>query len=261
MRRGADSAMSIRRGAVALAACAAMVLIAAPGDVQARAVDAVRAVPVDECVATRVADGESRAEAMTACLRESGGSVPGGGLEVSTTEAQQPTTATPDTNGNEDSDSDGTSPVLIVVAGIVGLVLGAVGASLLGRRSRRPSGAVPSGGGAPPSAAPMAPPPPASAGAPTDRSPGLVASLVDLSDRMSSQALRAEIIATLERAGVHAVEIPVGTPFEATTMRGVGGAPTTDPAWVGRVAATDRCGFHDQGRLIRLPDVVVYTAG
>jgi hypothetical protein len=88
-----------------------------------------------------------------------------------------------------------------------------------------------------------------------------VAALIDLSDRMSSQALRAEIIATLERAGVHPIEVPAGTPFEATTMRGIGSSPTNDAAWVGRVATTDRCGFHDSGRMVRLPDVVVYVAG
>jgi len=44
-------------------------------------------------------------------------------------------------------------------------------------------------------------------------------------------------------------------------MRGVGSAPAPDPGWVGRVASTERAGFVDAGRVMRLPDVVVYTSG
>ena len=70
-----------------------------------------------------------------------------------------------------------------------------------------------------------------------------------------------EIVAALAQAGVHALEPAQGTSFDATTMRGVGSAPAPDPAWVGRVAATERAGFIDGGAIVRLPEVVVYTAG
>jgi molecular chaperone GrpE (heat shock protein) len=88
-----------------------------------------------------------------------------------------------------------------------------------------------------------------------------VTALVDLSDRMSSAALRAEIVATLARVGVHAVEPAQGEVFDANRMRGVGSAPAPDPSWVGRVAATERAGFQDGTTVLRLPEVVVYTAG
>jgi hypothetical protein len=217
----------------------------------------------EECVARRIADGESRAEAMTACLREGAettvvattvpptvpATVPRGGLD------------TGDTTSPAASDDDGTSPVALIVVGVIGLVIGAAAATVLARRRRAP--ATPSGSSATPApaSAPLQPPTAAPSAPQADRSPGLITSLIDLSDRMTSQALRAEIIATLGRVGVHPIEIAPGTPFEATTMRGIGSSPTSDPAWVGRVATTDRCGFHDAGRVIRLPDVVVYVAG
>lgn len=85
--------------------------------------------------------------------------------------------------------------------------------------------------------------------------------LVDLADRVSSQALRAEILAALGRAGVRSLEPAVGEAFDATRMRGVGGTPAPDASWVGRVAATERPGFQDGNTVLRLPEVVVYTAG
>jgi hypothetical protein len=202
----------------------------------------------EECVAKRVAEGETRAVALAACLRQ------GPATTVATTRAPAGDTSPSSASSGDDG---GTSAVLLIVTAVIGVALGAGGATLLRRRSPAIAavGSVPSGAGAPlHPPTPSGPPPPAA-----DRSPALIGALIDLSDRMSSQALRAEIIATLARAGVHPIEIAPGTPFEATTMRGIGSSPTSDPAWVGRVATTDRCGFHDAGRVVRLPDVVVYT--
>jgi hypothetical protein len=224
---------------LALGACAGLLVFVASASATAQS--------TDECVAQRVADGEPRAQALAACLREGSETTvvstttPGGGLD------------TGDTSTPADTGDDGTSPVLLVVVGVIGLAVGAAGATMLARRSRASS--------PPPAASPVPAPPLQPPAAPsTDRAPALITSLIDLSDRMSSQALRAEIIATLGRAGVHPIEIAPGTPFDAGTMRGIGSSPTSDPAWVGRVATTDRCGFHDAGRVIRLPDVVVYVA-
>ncbi len=100
--------------------------------------------------------------------------------------------------------------------------------------------------------------PPATA--PPDRSASLIGSLIDLADRVPSEALRVEIVGALARAGVQSIEVPAGTPFDAAMMRGVGSAPAPEPAAVGRVATTDRPGFRDGQRVIRLPDVVVYVA-
>jgi molecular chaperone GrpE (heat shock protein) len=89
----------------------------------------------------------------------------------------------------------------------------------------------------------------------------LVSALIDLSDRVPSQALRAEIIAALGRAGVHPLEPAVGDVFDVSRMRGVGGAPAADAGWAGRVASVERAGFHDGVSVLRLPEVVVYTTG
>ncbi|MEK7426299.1 MAG: hypothetical protein AAB131_20945 [Actinomycetota bacterium] len=218
----------------------AMVLVTTIGPA-----DVVRAQSVADCVAKRMADGETRPKALAACLSETAGDPdPGGGLEPS--------------NPSSGSESDRTSPLLLTIVGLGGLAIGAAGATLVGRRTRR---AAPSTPGAVPATPTQVPAPPMPAPPSADRTQGLVAALIDLSDRMSSQALRAEIIATLDRAGVQAVDVAVGEPFDATRMRGVSGAPTTDASWVGRVAGTDRCGFRDGARIIRLPDVVVYTTG
>jgi outer membrane protein TolC len=89
----------------------------------------------------------------------------------------------------------------------------------------------------------------------------LVTALIDLSDRVPSQALRAEILAALGRAGVHALVPEVGGAFDATRMRGVGGVPAPEAGWAGRVASVERTGFHDGVSVLRVPEVVVYTVG
>jgi hypothetical protein len=102
---------------------------------------------------------------------------------------------------------------------------------------------------------------PPSAAALPDRSPGLVTALIDLADRVPSQALRAEILAALGRAGVYALEPATGEMFDVARMRGVSNALAPDAGWVGRVANTERAGYHDGTTMLRLPEVVVYTAG
>ncbi len=83
--------------------------------------------------------------------------------------------------------------------------------------------------------------------------------LIDLADRLPSEALQAEIVAALATVDVHPIVVPPGTPFDAARMRGVGSLPAPAPAAVGTVATTDRAGYRDGSRLIRLPDVVVHT--
>jgi hypothetical protein len=182
---------------------------------------------IEECVDDKVADGVERAVAVALCTRD----------------------ATDDTSS---ADDDGTSVGLLIGVGLGGLIVGAVATALWSRRAR-PATATPA-----PAPAPMASMPPPGATT-ADRSRGLVAALIDLSDRMSSRALRAEILAALQSAGVHAIEIPVGAHFDSTTMRGVGGTAAPDPTWTGRVAATERCGFADGANVIRVPEVLVYT--
>jgi hypothetical protein len=87
----------------------------------------------------------------------------------------------------------------------------------------------------------------------------LVSTLIDLSDRVPSQALRVEIIASLAKAGVNAIEPANGDWFDATAMRGVATEVAPDPGWTGRVARTERAGFCDHNAVLRQPEVIVYT--
>lgn len=218
---------------------------------------------VDECVRRKVAAGETRSVALASCLAASNNTTvpPSGSPSLSTS-----------------SSDDGTSPVLLIAVGLGGAVVGAGIATAL--RSRRgpaiaaapatsPSAPVspaalhamapPAAGGQPP--VPAMAPPSAGSTAPNGASAVLVTALIDLSDRVPSQALRAEILAALGRAGVHPMEPAVGDVFDVTHMRGVGGVAAPDAGWSGRIASVERAGFHDGVSVLRLPEVVVYTAG
>ncbi len=211
---------------------------------------------VDECVKQRMDDGATRAVATARCVRESN------------TEPNTRTSA--QSGGGETSGSDGVSTVVLIGVGVGGVLIGAGLATVLRRRVAStgrgvsagprvagPGGAAPSMPGAatrPPVLTPPLPTPP-------DRSVGLVAALIDLADQVPSQALRAEVVAALGRAGVHPLEPAAGDVFDVTRMRGVGSARAPDVGWVGRVAGTERLGYHDGATLLRLPEVVVYTAG
>ncbi|MEQ1699345.1 MAG: hypothetical protein ABMA25_04505 [Ilumatobacteraceae bacterium] len=204
----------------------------------------------DQCVKRRTAAGETEAVAKTACVTSTPSTTPGsnGGGSLTATTADK-----------------GTSTVTLLLIGLGGVAVGAVGATAL-RRKQSPA-AQPVGAGAPTGNPAAHMPPPAAAPAPVaapsanDRSPGLVTALIELADRVPSQALRAEILAALGRAGVHTIEPAQGEVFDVSRMRGVGNAPTPDAGWVGRVASTDRVGFHDGVSVLRVPEVVVYTAG
>ena len=202
--------------------------------------------PVDKCVKERMATGEIRSVALATCLRDAGGSTtvpPGGSSKV--------------TSGGGD---EGSSTGVVVLVGLGGVLAGAALATALRRRvaTTATSGSAMPGPAAPPFPPSMSPP---SAAARPDRSPGLVTALIDLADRVPSQALRAEILAALGRAGVYALEPATGEVFDVARMRGVSNAPAPDAGWVGRVASTERAGYHDGTTMLRLPEVVVYTAG
>jgi len=194
---------------------------------------------IDECVRKKVAAGSERAKAMTECLQR---------------DNNTPVSPVSPTSSPND---EGASTTTLLLVGVLGAAVGA-GAVLLLRKRPEPQAL------AAPGVPAMAPPgfgAPAPAPVPTDRSRPLVVALVDLSDRVNSGALRAEIVATLGQAGVQALDPAQGTAFDPTRMRGVGNAPAPDAGWVGTVAATERVGFVDGGTVIRLPEVVVYTAG
>jgi hypothetical protein len=203
---------------------------------------------VEKCVARRMAAGETRTVALAFCLRN----------------AAEATTPAPAVNLPGSSGGDGTSTGLLAGFGLGGVALGAGLTFLLRRRTPSPAGdaALPAAPAMPlpmphsPGLLPGAVPPPVA-----DRSPGLVAALIDLADRVPSQALRAEVLAALDHAGVHALAPAAGEVFDATRMRGIGSAAAPDAGWVGRVSITERPGFQDGFTVLRLPEVVVYTEG
>ena len=147
MKRGAGGGRRAWRGVVAMGAFGVVVGIVAVGPVGS--VASVHAETTEQCVARRVADGEPRAQALTACLRESTeGTTPGGDrLDTST-----------DPVSDQRGESDGTSTLVVIVIGVAGVALGALGAWLLMRRAQGDGAPAPTASSAGTSR-PMAPPP------------------------------------------------------------------------------------------------------
>jgi molecular chaperone GrpE (heat shock protein) len=86
----------------------------------------------------------------------------------------------------------------------------------------------------------------------------LVAELIDLRDRVGSDALRDEIAARLRDVGVEELSVTQGEMFDASRHRGVDTVPVGDPGWNQRVASTERPGYSDAGQVLRPPEVTVY---
>jgi len=97
----------------------------------------------------------------------------------------------------------------------------------------------------------------ADANADRDRSI-LVEACIEVSDTVPSASLREELLEALERAGVQAVEVPAGEPFDPKRHRAAGRVPTSAPERENLVAETERPGFVDRGRRLRPPSVLVY---
>ncbi len=237
---------------------------------------AAASTPLDDCIARKVEAGTARPVAQAECIKEIG---------PAPASTMRPDPApTDDEDEEEDArpttpvDDGGTSVGALLAVGVGGLVVGAALTAVLLRRRPAAAATAPAPFGSPSSGMPLQPlsaqpgttmpaspfagPPAAAApSTPVDRGPALIVALVDLTDRVNSQALRADILAALARVGVLQIEIPPGEAFDASRMRGVGSAPTPDPSLVGRVATTDRPGFRDGTQVIRLPDVIVHVAG
>jgi molecular chaperone GrpE len=86
----------------------------------------------------------------------------------------------------------------------------------------------------------------------------LVDVCIDVSDTVPTVSHREQLLDALERAGVKAVDVPHGEPFDPKRHRAAGRVPTTEPARASTVAETERLGFVDRGRRLRPPHVLVY---
>ncbi len=85
----------------------------------------------------------------------------------------------------------------------------------------------------------------------------LVELCVDLHDRLTSAGLRDKVRLGLGQIGVDLVDAE-GEPFDPAAHQALGEVETTDSALDGMVAATQRSGYRDHGRLAREPAVLVY---
>jgi len=147
----------------------------------------------------------------------------------------------------------------VTTASVLSIVLAVVGGFALGAgvgltyRARRPSPAhstVP--------ASPLDDGADAQIGGAGAQRARLAAALIDLRDRLESDALDAEISAALASSGFREVTVAPGSPFDPEQHRGVDWEPTHDPEHDKLVAHTDRPGYVDGTTVLRPPEVVVY---
>ncbi len=145
-----------------------------------------------------------------------------------------------------DDGGDDRPVVPVAVAGVAGLGLGlGLGALAFGRRRRAAASTGDPGPAADPTAA-------------AEQRTALANALINLRDRLDSDALDAEIGAALDAAGVREVVVAAGSPFDPERHRGVDWETTHDPAHDKRVAHTERPGYLDGPSVLRPPEVVVY---
>ena len=85
----------------------------------------------------------------------------------------------------------------------------------------------------------------------------LVSGCIEVGDLIDSQALRRKLLDALFDVGVLGVDA-TGEPFDAREHRAVDSVATDEPSLHGRIAATERQGYRDRGRLLRRADVSVY---
>lgn len=245
----------MRRSLLLLIGPAVLVAVAAPAvPAAARANDAL-----EDCVAEQSDRGKSQTEALAYCKARIDDD---GGL-LDPDRNDQPDRTTADGGGD-----GGLSPLVAVLVGVAALGAGLGVGFGLGRSRRAGAPAVAPSVAAPPLppspvASAAAPPPPAP---PPSRDPGpagrqrrlLVVALIDLRDRLQSEALRTEIGAKLAEVGVTEIVVGRGELFDAQRHRGVDAEDTDDAALDQKVAATERPGFLDGDVVIRPPDVVVF---
>lgn len=153
-----------------------------------------------------------------------------------------------------DGDDGGVGVPVVIGVGVVGLVLGA----LLGAaRGRRGSTAADHGPAPVPAVAPVPVAPAADPTAAAERDE-LVRALIDTADQVTSDAVRTSIVQRLGAVGVEPILVTAGERFDPSVHRGVEAAPASGPEQADTIAALERPGWVDRGRVLRPPEVVVH---
>lgn len=116
-----------------------------------------------------------------------------------------------------------------------------------------PSPTTPTG---PAAAAPVAAVDPEAARAGADRDQ-LVATLIDLAFEARSEAVRGLIVQQLAVVGVEPVVVSPGERFDPSRHRGIHAESAGEPDQAETIAAMERPGWIDRGRVLRPPEVVV----
>ncbi len=219
-------------------------------------------------------DRPETTERSTTTTTESQGTKP---TTPSTTtgDSEQPTGRSVDGDEADDDDGDGTSIAALAGVGFLGLVLGAILAAVplgaaLARRKRPAPVTSPYAPGSPGAAAPLPPPPPGGplvgpapsreeAQARSQRAE-LAEALMGLRDQLPSAALSDEVVRALAAVGITEIR-PDGQPFDPARHRAVHQVEVADPARHNTVVSTERPGYADGDRVVRLPEVVVARHG
>ncbi|MBX3314454.1 MAG: nucleotide exchange factor GrpE [Actinobacteria bacterium] len=157
-----------------------------------------------------------------------------------------------DAAGGEGGGDDGVGVPVVIGVGLAGLVVGALLGAARGRRGADPSGATPI-----PAAVPVPAPVASASTDSTAERDDLVEALIDAADQVSSDAVRTSIVHRLAAVGVEPVFVAVGDPFDPTVHRGVDAAAAPSSEQNDTIAALERPGWVDRGRVLRPPEVVV----
>jgi molecular chaperone GrpE len=88
----------------------------------------------------------------------------------------------------------------------------------------------------------------------------LVQACVELTDKVSSDSAREQLLDSLAAVGVSREDVPAGVRFDPSRHHAVDRVATRDRACHHLVAKTERPGFVDRGERLRYPEVIVYDA-
>lgn len=158
---------------------------------------------------------------------------------------------------DDGGDGGGVGLSLVLLLAVVAMAIGALGGAAASRFAGQRRTPTPLPAAPPPTAPGAAAAPPAHTVPQPDIGP-LVAAVVDVRDKVNSEALDDQLGAGLASVGYVTVD-PAGQPFDAGAHLAVDRETTTDPALDGVIALSERVGYRDAaGVLVRQPEVVVY---